>query len=220
MAMARAGFFSLYLITDRKLVRGRDLAEALAEALAAAREAAPDMGVAVQLREKDLTGRELYALGREVRAVCSGFGALLTINDRVDVALACEADGVHLRGESFSPAEARRLLGPERLIGVSAHRVSDLDRAEREGADFAVYGPVYAPLSKTGYGTPCEASGLAQGCSATKLPVFALGGITAERIRELRGSGAAGVAVIGAIFGADSPADATRSVLAAIRENL
>ncbi len=218
--MARAGRFSLYLITDRKLVRGGDITRALAEALAAAREAAPEIGVAVQLREKELTGGELCALGREVRALCRRFGALLTVNDRVDVALACEADGVHLRADSFSPAEARRLLGPERLVGVSAHRVLDLERAEREGADFAVYGPVYAPLSKTGYGAPLGPKGLAEACRATNLPVFALGGVTAERIGELRGSGAAGVAVIGAVFGADSPAEATRSLLAAIRRNL
>lgn len=218
--MAHAGRFSLYLITDRKLARGGGVVEACAQALSAARETAPDIGVAVQLREKDLTGRELYALGREFRAVCSRFGALLTVNDRIDVALACEADGIHLPADSFSPAEARRMLGPARLIGVSAHSVSDLEHAEREGADFAVYGPVYAPLSKAGSGAACGVDGLAEGCRATRLPVFALGGITVERTRELRASGAAGVAVIGAVFGADSPADATRALLRAIRDNL
>lgn len=218
--MARRGRFSLYLITDRKLGRGGDIARTCAEALAAARVATPSIRIAVQLREKDSTARELCALGRELRAVCSRFGAFLTVNDRIDVALACEADGVHLPTDSFSPADARRLLGPGRLIGVSAHCISDLQRAEREGADFAVYGPVYAPLSKPCCGTPCGPKGFAEGCGATRLPVFALGGITAERISELRGSEAAGVAVIGAIFGANSPADASRALVTAIRENL
>lgn len=211
--------FSLYLITDRKLVKNGGIADVCEAALAAAREAAPELGVAVQMREKDLTGRELYALGRELRAVCSKYGALLTVNDRIDVALACEADGVHLPADSFSPAEARRLLGPSKFIGVSTHSISDLERAEREGADFAVYGPVYTPVSKTGYGKPCGPDGLAEACRASALPVFALGGITAGRIGELRATGVSGVALIGAVFGAESPAAAARSLAEAIRAN-
>jgi len=210
--------FRLYLITDRRVVKSGDLVAACEAALSAA----PPGTVALQLREKDLPARELYELALRLREICTRAGALLIVNDRVDVAIAAEADGVHLPFNSIGVSMARRLLGPGRVIGVSSHSPPDVSGAAREGADFAVFGPIFDPLSKPATGPAWGASGLAAVCGAGAIPVFALGGITPERARELFASAnpsarPAGVASIGAVFGADSPALATAAMLAAMR---
>jgi thiamine-phosphate pyrophosphorylase len=210
--------FRLYLITDRRVVKSGDLVAACEAALSAA----PPGTVALQLREKDLPARELYELALRLREICTRAGALLIVNDRVDVAIAAEADGVHLPFDSIGVSMARKLLGPERLIGVSSHSPPDVSDAAREGADFAVFGPIFDPVSKPSTGPAWGVSGLAAACGAGAIPVFALGGITPERARELFASAnpmarPAGVASIGAVFGADSPAQATAAMLAAMR---
>ena len=217
--------FRLYLITDRNLAarRGGVVAVAAAALSAASATAGPG-AVALQLREKDMEAREQYELARALRELCSRYGAALLVNDRVDVAIAAGADGVHLPANSFAVADARRLVGATCLIGVSTHEGGEVAAAAEAGADFAVYGPVYEPLSKASYGAARGAESLGAACRAgAGLPVFALGGITAERIAELGGTPAlseggrpAGVAVIGAVFGADDPAAATRTLLDAL----
>ncbi len=209
--------FQLYLITDRRVVKTGDLIAACEAALTAA----PPGTIAIQLREKDLPARELYDLALRLGEVCTRTGAPLIINDRVDVAIAACADGVHLPFDSIGVSMARRLLGPDRLIGVSSHSPPDVAGAAREGADFAVFGPIFDPLSKPATRPAWGANGLKAACAAGAIPVFALGGITPERTRELfasRNSAAqpAGVASIGAVFGADSPALATAAMLSAL----
>jgi thiamine-phosphate pyrophosphorylase len=205
--------FKLYLITDRRVVKSGDLFGACEAALSAA----PPGAVALQLREKDLPARELYKLALRLREICTRAGAPLIVNDRVDVAIAANADGVHLPFDSIGVSMARKLLGPDRLIGVSSHSPPDVAGATREGADFAVFGPVFDPISKPATGPAWGASGLEAACSAGAIPVFALGGVTPERARELfTSAGPAGVASIGAIFGVDSPAAATAAMLSAI----
>jgi len=209
--------FRLYLITDRRVVKSGDLVSACEAALSVA----PAGSVGLQLREKDLPARELYELALRLREICARAGAPLIVNDRVDVAIAAEADGVHLPFDSIGVSMARKLLGPERLIGVSSHSPPDVAGAAREGADFAVFGPVFDPLSKPAAGPAWGASGLAAACGAGALPVFALGGITPARARELFASSdpmtrPAGVASIGAIFAADSPALVTTAMLSAL----
>ena len=209
--------FRLYLITDRRVVKGGDLVSACEAALSAA----PPGTVALQLREKDLPARQLYELALRLRTICTRAGALLLVNDRVDVAIAAEADGVHLPFDSIGVSMARKLLGRGRLIGVSSHSPPDVSGAAREGADHAVFGPVFDPLSKPATGQPWGPSGLAAACEAGAIPVFALGGITPQRARELFASPEmaarpAGVASIGAIFAADSPARATAAMLTAM----
>ena len=204
-------------------MRHGGLPATVAAALSAAATAAPG-AVAVQLREKDLGGRELHELARAVRAQCARYGAPLIVNGRLDVALAVEADGVHLPGDSFAVGDARRLMGPSRLIGVSTHQPDEVAAAARAGADFAAYGPVYAPLSKAAVGAECGAEGLGAALRAgLGMPLYALGGITAARVRELAGAAAlkersrpGGVAVIGAVFGANDPAAATLELLRAL----
>ncbi len=209
--------FRLYLITDRSVVKSGDLVEACEAALAAA----PPGAVALQLREKDLPARELYQLALRLREICRRFGALLIVNDRIDVAIAADADGVHLPFDSIGVSMARKLLGPDKLIGVSSHSPPDVAGAAREGADFAVFGPIFDPLSKPATGPAWGASGLNAACAAGVISVFALGGMAPDRTRELlasseSGAQLAGVASIGAIFGADSPALATAAMLSAL----
>ncbi len=200
--------FNLYLITDRKAVRsGRDLVEAVRAAL--------EGGVrAVQLREKDLGARELYSLALPLRGLTRKFGARLLVNDRIDVALAVEADGVHLGGRSLPVSAARKILGPQRLIGVSTHRPAEIAAACAEGADFVTFGPVYATPSKAPYGDPVGPQRLAEACQSSKMPVFALGGVKPDRVRKVLAAGASGVAMISAILSDPDPATATRRLIA------
>ncbi|MFM8551243.1 MAG: thiamine phosphate synthase [Nitrospiraceae bacterium] len=198
--------FSLYLVTDRHQTAGRPLVPLLREAL--------ESGLrAVQLREKDLSTRDLLELAREVRTLTREHGARLLVNDRLDIALAVEADGVHLRADSLPVTVARRLLGPESLIGRSVHSVEDAALAESEGADFVLLGPVYATPSKLAYGAPLGLGPLKEAAQRIRVPVFAIGGITAARLGEMRLAGAQGVAVISAILSAESVGSATRELL-------
>jgi thiamine-phosphate pyrophosphorylase len=192
--------FTLYLVTDRHQTGGRPLLLLLREALGAGLRA-------IQLRERDLPTRPLLALAEEARRLTHDHKALLLVNDRVDVVLAVGADGVHLRSDSLPVAAARRLLGPHRLIGVSAHSVEEVVRAEADGADFAVLGPIYETRSKQAYGPPIGLRPIEEAARCCRLPVLAIGGITAARSGEVRRAGASGVAVISAILSAaDVPA--------------
>ena len=196
-------FPSLVLVTDRHATEGRELIAVVTAAL--------DAGLpAVQLRDKDLPGRQLFALAEQLRAATTRTGALLFVNDRIDVALAVGADGVHLGGTSVPVAVARTLVGPGGLIGVSTHTAGEL-RALL-GADFAFYGPVYATPGKTAVGP----AALAAAVGAAALPVLAIGGITARELPAVRRAGAHGVAVIRAILGAPDPAASTRELVAAL----
>jgi thiamine-phosphate pyrophosphorylase len=203
--------FNLYLITDRKqLPPGRSLVDTVAAALAG--------GVrAVQLREKDLSAAELYPLARELRALTARYGARLLINDRLDVALAVEADGVHLGGHSLPVAVAREILGPDKLIGVSTHRPEEVTAAQQGGADFVTFGPVFFTPSKAAYGEPVGLGRLREACKAAPLPVFALGGVTLERLPELLAAGSHGVALIAAILVAADPAAAATAILSRLK---
>ncbi len=205
--------FSLYLITDRLgLPPGRSLVEAVAAALAG--------GVrAVQLREKDLSPRELYPLARELRALTRRHGARLLINDRIDLAQAVAADGVHLAGTSLPTTVARGLLGPQPLIGVSTHHHDEVLAAARDGADFVTFGPVYATPSKAAYGPPVGLDALRAACAVAPLPVFALGGVKAEHIPTLRAAGALGIALISAILAAADPQRAASALLEHLQES-
>lgn len=175
-----------YYITDRRSAGG-------VEALLGYVERAVAAGVdAVQVREKDLPARELAALVRRVVAT----GARVLVNSRVDVALACGAHGVHLPGESVAPSAWRSITPRGFLVGVSAHSVDEVRRAEAEGADFAVFSPVFPPLSKASYGPAQGLARLAEAARAVRIPVLALGGVTLENEGACLQAGATGVAGI------------------------
>jgi thiamine-phosphate pyrophosphorylase len=196
-------FPRLYLVTDRQRTAGRPWRDVVAAALAGGVDA-------VQLREKDLTARELVELGAQLRALCTRHRARLLINDRVDVALAVGADGVHLPADSFDPCDARRLLGPDAWIGASTHSLAEARAAHAAGVDFIVFGPVFDTPSKRAFGAPVGLDALAEVTQAVATPVVAIGGITTERAAAARAHGAQGVAVISAILGASDPRGAAR----------
>ena len=200
--------FSLCLVTDRSMVAGA-LEEAVETCLGAGLKA-------VQLREKDLPARVLLAVACTFRETTRRHGAKLFVNDRADVARAAGADGVQRTGGSL-PVSALRSIGPAGfLIGASVHSVAEARAAEPEGADFLFFGPVYDTPSKRRYGPPQGVAGLERVASAVRLPVFAIGGVTAARVAELGRAGAAGVAVIGAILGSEHPGDAVKAFLDAL----
>ncbi|MDD2273281.1 MAG: thiamine phosphate synthase [Desulfuromonadaceae bacterium] len=203
--------FSLYLITDRHQAGGRPLTEVVRASL--------EGGVrAVQLRGKDLPAAELYRLAKELRRLTSDFDATLIINDRPDIALAADADGVHIGVSSLPVAAARRILGGGRVIGYSAHAIDEALRAEADGADFVTFGPVYYTPSKAAYGAPCGVKKLAEAVSALKIPVIALGGISPANITEALSAGIHGIAVISAVLADANPRVAAASLLEKIEE--
>lgn len=203
--------FRLYLITDRHQTAGRPLLDVVRQAL--------EGGVrAVQMREKDLSGAGLYRLAAEMRGLTREFGAGLFINDRLDIALAAEADGVHIGVNSLPLAAVRRLLGKGKIIGYSAHGISEALRAQADGADFVTFGPLYPTPSKAAYGEPCGVKKLADAASALNIPVIALGGISPANITEALSADIRGVAVISAILSAADPRGVAASLLKKIEE--
>jgi thiamine-phosphate pyrophosphorylase len=198
----------LYLITDRAATGGRALVDVVTAAMAGARGRGAD--VAVQLREKDLGGRALYDLARALRPVTAAVGARLFINDRVDVALAADADGVHLGGRSLSVAQTRA-LAPQLAVAVSTHTRAEVETEARAGADFVVFGPVFATPSK-----PNFVAGLAQleQVVALGVPVLALGGVDTDNAHACITAGASGVACIRSVMSATKIAETVSSLLA------
>jgi len=190
--------FNLYLITDRQATGGRDLALVVEEALKG--------GVkAVQLREKDLSNLDLYELAFVMRKLTARYNAGLFINDHVDIALAVDADGVHLGGNSLPIHRARKVLGNKRLIGVSCHNQVNAVAAQDFGADFITYGPVFHTPSKAAYGPPVGIDSLREVTPQLRIPVFALGGITSRNTRQVLDAGAYGIALISAVIAAENP---------------
>jgi len=201
--------WGVYLVTDRGQTAGRPLLDVVGAAL--------DGGVrAVQVRERDLPTRALLALAAALRRLTATAGAALLINDRVDVALACGADGVHLPADGMAVADARTLLGPAPLIGVSTHAPAEVAAAAAAGADFAVFGPIFDTPAKRAYGPPLGLDALAAArAAAPRLPLLAIGGLDQQRVAVARAGGADGVAVIRAVMGAADPRYAARELIAA-----
>ena len=201
--------FSLYLITDRHHTAGRSLDAVVNDAL--------EHGVrAVQIREKDLPVRSLLTLTREIATQIKRRGARCFVNDRVDVCLSVPDVGIHLRSDSLPADQVRRLVGPDRLLAVSTHSFDEVQRAEQQGADFVVLGPIYDTPSKRAFGQPIGLTAIDRARSKSRLPIFAIGGITRENVGEVMGVGASGIAVISAIMAAPDVGLITRELCSEI----
>lgn len=195
-------------ITDRRLAGGD------AALLARCRDLI-ELGVrAFMLREKDLNARELLVLADRLRAMTAESDALLIVNDRLDVALSCGADGVHLPASSLPPDRARRTVpDPHFLIGVSCHTQGELARAGENGASYALLSPMFAPISKEIEYPVLPLEELSTAVSDGAPPVLALGGITPKRAAEVLAAGAAGIAGIGAFFDPEAAFEAWADVI-------
>jgi len=197
--------YSLYLVTDRGLSRGRSTLDIV--------RAAVRGGVTcVQLREKTCSTREFIVEALAIRDFLKSRGIPLIINDRVDIALAVGADGVHLGQSDMPLAMARSILGKSRIIGVSAESLHDAAEAEKGGADYLGVSPIFATATKTDTAAPLGLEGLQAIRQAVKLPLIAIGGLGPGNAAHVIAAGADGVAVVSAIVGVDDPEQAAREL--------
>jgi len=198
---------TLMLITDGSLLHGRALEEVVSQAV--------DGGVtAVQLREKDLPAGELREIALTLRAVLRG-RALLLINEHVDVAMECGADGVHLPEQGPALLDVRKAAGEGCIVGRSVHGVLAAVEAQRDGADYVVAGPIYETETHPGT-TPLGIEGLRAIAESVRIPVVAVGGIDAARVQRVIEAGASGVAVIRAVLAPEETAAAAASLSVAL----
>jgi thiamine-phosphate pyrophosphorylase len=203
--------YSLYLVTDQPLCLGRDLIQVVKEAVAG--------GVTlVQLREKNASTREFLEIAVEIRKILQGTSVPLIINDRIDIALALNTEGVHL-GKSDMPYEkAREILGPDKIIGLSAESVKDAIAASRLGADYLGVSPIFTTPTKPELETSLGLEGLREIRRVSKLPLVAIGGINVSNCRAAVESGADGIAVVSAICSVPDPGLAARALISEVRK--
>lgn len=184
--------YSIYLVTDDGCLQGRGLLDCVREAL--------EGGVTlVQYRAKTASSAEMYAEALQLKALCDSFNVPLIINDRLDIAMAVGAAGVHLGQDDLPCAAARRILGEEYLIGVSAHNPAEARAALQSGADYLGCGAVFGTATKADV-KKLGTDGLAAICKAKGLPVVGIGGVTADNYREVRAAGADGAAIVSGIL--------------------
>ncbi len=193
--------WTLYVITDRRWGRSH---------LEVARAAIEGGATAIQLRDKEATTRELIEAGRALRDLTREREVAFIINDRVDVALAVDADGVHVGQDDMPATLARKLVGPDRVVGVSASTVEEALQAEADGADYISASPVFSTPTKPDAAPPIGLDGLRAFVEAVHVPVIAIGGINESNVEEVIGAGAAGVAVISAVVAAPDIVAAAR----------
>lgn len=203
MVNGRTVDWSVYVITDRRIAGGRSILDVV-------RAAIQGGATVVQLREKTTTTREMVELGQALHEITHQTGVPLIVNDRLDVALAIDAEGVHVGHDDMPVALARQLIGPDRILGMSPETLAEARHAERDGADYLGVGDVYGTPTKPDAGTPIGVEGLAGVIRAVSIPVVAVGGITLDNAGSVIEAGAAGVAVISVIVGAPDPEAAAR----------
>ncbi len=200
---------TLYAVTDRSWLGEKSLRQQVEQALRG--------GVSfVQLREKQLDDAAFLAEARELKALCAAWGVPFVINDRVDIALAADADGVHVGQEDMAVGEARALLGPDKIVGATCKTVEQARRAAAEGADYIGSGAMFPSTAKPeAMGISIETLG--EICAAAEIPVVAIGGINESNLPRLAGTGIAGAAVVSALFAQEDIEAAARRLRAALR---
>ena len=196
----------LYAVTDRHWLNGETLYAQVEKTLRGG-------ATFVQLREKELDHDAFVSEAREIKKLCKAYGVPFVINDCVDIALAVNADGVHVGQSDMEAGDVRSIVGPDKIIGVSAETVEEAITAEKHGADYLGVGAVFPTGSKDD-ALPVSHETLKAICSAVHIPVIAIGGISVDNVSELAGSGICGIAVISAIFGQADIEGATRNLKA------
>ncbi|ABK61946.1 thiamine phosphate synthase [Clostridium novyi] len=197
--------YKLYLITDRSFLNGRSLAECVEDAIKGG-------ATLVQVREKNISTRDFYNIAREVQEVTTKYNVPLLINDRIDIALAINADGVHL-GQSDMPIElARKILGDDKVIGISAGNVKEAIEAEKAGADYVGLGTVFFTGTKKDIDEPIGLAGLKEITEKITIPSVAIGGINKENAKSVLATGVDGISVISAILKNDDIQGASKTL--------
>lgn len=195
---------SLYLVTDPELCESYGLVETVAAAVRG--------GVTVvQLRDKHASDAEMIQQARQIKQAIAGSGVPLIINDRLEVALASSADGLHIGQDDGDVAAARKALGPEAILGLSVQRLDQLTQLSTDTLDYLGLGPVFATATKGDHATPIGFDGLAALAAASPLPSVAIGGLKKEHVDAVHKSGARGLAVVSAICGTPDPEAAARA---------
>ena len=195
----------VYAVTDRAWVGKMSLYQQVEAAL-------QNGATCIQLREKELDDADFLAEAQEMAALCRRYHVPFIINDNVDIAIACHADGVHVGQEDMAASDVRKRVGDQMMIGVSAHTVEEALEAVRDGADYLGLGAVFSTSTKTDAGA-MSFDTLKAICDAVEIPTVAIGGISPANIMQLAGSGVDGVAVVSAIFGAPDPGQATAQLV-------
>jgi len=203
--------WSVYLLTDQHTANGRPLLEVVQAAIHGG-------ATAIQLRAKEMSTREMFQFGQALHKMTQAAGLPLIINDRLDLALALEAEGVHVGQNDLPASLVRCLLGPNRILGVTAETIAQAQQAEQEGADYLGSATVYPTFSKADAPKPIGVVALAAVVQAVKIPVVAIGGITLANAAAPIEAGAAGVAVISAIIGAVDPEIATQTLAKVVKQ--
>lgn len=200
----------LYAVTDRAWVGTKSLYEQVKEAL--------ENGVTcVQLREKELDESDFLKEAKQISTLCKEYKVPFIVNDNVDIAIACKADGIHIGQEDMELTNVRKLVGEDMIIGVSANTVEEAIKAQEGGADYIGIGAVFATSTKTDVDV-LSFETLKSICEAVDIPTVAIGGIKKDNICKLKGSGIDGVAVVSAIFAAKDIATATKELLLEVKK--
>ncbi|MGG4035168.1 thiamine phosphate synthase [Paenibacillus cisolokensis] len=197
--------FRLYVITGENYHPGRSLTDVMEETLRGGADI-------VQLRDKNASKADLLEKAKQLRELTARYGVPLIINDHPDIAIAVGADGVHLGQDDMPLAEARRLLGPERIIGISTHNIGQARLAQAEGADYIGVGPVFPTGTKPGR-TPVTLSYVSEAAAEIRIPFVAIGGITPDNVDSVLEAGARRICAVSAIVGNADPAGVCRRLL-------
>ncbi|MGE5543887.1 MAG: thiamine phosphate synthase [Bacillota bacterium] len=197
--------YSLYLVTDPYLVGTKDFYTSVRKAL--------EGGVTLlQVREKDASSRDFYTRGLRLKEIANEFGVPLIVNDRVDIALAIDADGVHIGQDDLPLEVVRQLLGPDKILGYSVSNLEEARYGQRMGADYLGAGPLYATSSKPDAVSPIGIEGIATIKQGVKIPVIGIGGVTAYNLSQVKSTGIDGIAVISAILSREDTFRAAREL--------
>ena len=201
----------LYVIIDRRMIKGKS-------SIRVTREAITGGATAIQLREKEMESRDLCHLASSLKKVAKKKKALFIVNDRIDIAQAVDADGVHLGQEDLPIKLARKLLGGNKIIGATVRNLPQALKAQREGVDYLSLGPIFPTRTKQGLPPPRGLKAIIRIKKKIKIPLIAIGGINKNNVASVIRTGVDGVAIVSAVIRAENVREATRELLSRIRE--